>query len=59
MSQQNGQRARFQINRKRRVVRNMRLRSMMAALKQRPEAGEPAAAAAAPATRRGPALKTK
>lgn len=58
MSQQNGQRARFQINRKRRVVRNMRLRSMMTALKATPATGEPAE----PATRsrkRGPALETK
>jgi len=53
MSARNGQRARFHLNRKRRVVRLMRLRAVMRELK---EPKLDAAPAAGP-TRRGPALK--
>ena len=52
MSAQNGQRARFHLNRKRRVVQRMRLRAVLLALKEQKAA---TAADAAPA-RRGPAL---
>jgi hypothetical protein len=57
MSARNGQRARFHRNRKRRVVRAMHLREVMAELKQKktetPAAPSPAAP---PRTKRGPAL---
>lgn len=55
MSARNGQRARFHRNRKRRVVRAMQLRAVMAELKQQ-KAETPAAAPAPPRTKRGPAL---
>ena len=51
MSARNGQRARFHRNRKRRVVRNMHLRAVMAELKQRNSD-----AAVTARTRPGPAL---
>jgi len=50
MSAQNGQRARFQINRKRRVVQRMRLRAVLVALKEQKAA---TAADLAPPARRG------
>lgn len=55
MSANNGQRARFHRNRKRRVVRRMHLRAVMAGLTQQKSeaAGAPPPA---PRTRRGPAL---
>ena len=53
MSAQNGQRARFQRNRKRRVVQRMRLRAVLQALKEQ-KAAEPAAQARL--GRAGPAL---
>jgi hypothetical protein len=53
MSATNGQRARFHRNRKRRVVRNMHLRAVMAELKQ--QKADPATPPPA-RTRRGPAL---
>jgi hypothetical protein len=61
MSAQNGQRARFQINRKRRVVRLMQMRALRLALKEpkttTPADAEPAAdAAPAARSRGGPAL---
>jgi len=53
MSATRGQRARFHLNRKRRVLRNMHLRTVMAGLKQQ----KTETATAPPArTRRGPAL---
>jgi hypothetical protein len=53
MSARNGQRARFHRNRKRRVVRNMHLRAVMAELKQQ----KPETPAAPPArSKKGPAL---
>ena len=53
MSARNGQRARFHRNRKRRVVRNMHLRAVMAELKEK----KPEAPPAAPArSKKGPAL---
>ena len=48
MSAQNGQRARFHLNRKRRVVQRMRLRAVLLALKE-----QKAADAAPPARRVG------
>ena len=51
MSARNGQRARFHRNRKRRVVRNMKLRAVMAELRQRKSESTSAAR-----TRPGPAL---
>lgn len=60
MSAQNGQRARFQINRKRRVVQRMRLRAVLLALKEQKAAT--AADAPPPQQRRGqggPALEAK
>lgn len=56
MSAQNGQRARFHLNRKRRVVRLMRVRALALALTEQKAA--PAAAAPAPTrrSRNGPAL---
>ena len=59
MSAQNGQRARFQINRKRRVVQRMRLRAVLLALKEQKAA---TAVDAPPQQRRGqggPALEAK
>ena len=53
MSARNGQRARFHRNRKRRVVRVMHLRAVMAELKQQ-KAETPAAAPQR--TKKGPAL---
>jgi hypothetical protein len=55
MSARNGQRARFHLNRKRRVVQRMRLRAVLLALKEQKAA---TAAGAAPARigRGGPAL---
>jgi hypothetical protein len=53
MSARNGQRARFHRNRKRRVVRNMHLRAVMAELKEK-KAETPAAAPAR--SKKGPAL---
>jgi hypothetical protein len=53
MSARNGQRARFHRNRKRRVVRNMHLRAVMAELKEK-KAEAPAAAPAR--SQNGPAL---
>ena len=50
MSAQNGQRARFQINRKRRVVQRMRQRAVFLALKEQKAA---TAADPAPPARRG------
>ena len=50
MSAQNGQRARFHLNRKRRVVQRMRLRAVLLALKEQKAA---TAADAAPPARRG------
>jgi len=55
MSARNGQRARFHRNRKRRVVRNMHMRAVMAELKEK-KAETPAAASAPTRTKRGPAL---
>jgi hypothetical protein len=55
MSARNGQRARFHRNRKRRVVRAMHLRAVMAELKQQ-KAEAPAAKSAPARTKRGPAL---
>jgi hypothetical protein len=53
MSARNGQRARFHRNRKRRVVRLMRLRAVMHELQEpKPDAAPPAAS-----SKRGPALK--
>jgi len=49
MSAQNGQRARFHRNRKRRVVQRMRLRAVLVALKEQKAAAD----AAAPANRQG------
>lgn len=58
MSQNNGQRARFHRNRKRRIVLRMRLREVMLALKNPPAVD--AAAAPPPARHRaGPALGAK
>ena len=56
MSAQNGQRARFHVNRKRRVVRLMGVRALALALTEQKAA--PAAAVPAPArrSRNGPAL---
>lgn len=54
MSATNGQRARFHRNRKRRVLRNMRTRAVMAELKQ--QKAETASAPPPSRTRRGPAL---
>ncbi len=56
MSANNGQRARFHRNRKRRVLQRMRVRAVMVALTQEKSDAAPGAAAAKPATRRGPAL---
>ena len=53
MSARNGQRARFHRNRKRRVVRAMHLRAVMAELKEK-KAEAPAAAPAR--SKKGPAL---
>ena len=60
MSAQNGQRARFQINRKRRVVRNMHLRAVQLALKaeNKEEKATTAPELPVPArSRSGPALQ--
>ena len=56
MSAQNGQRARFQINRKRRVVRRMRLRAVLLALTEQKATLAADAAPLARRSRRGPAL---
>ena len=53
MSARNGQRARFHLNRKRRVLQRMRLRAVLLALKEQKAA---TAADSAPSARRGPAL---
>ena len=55
MSAQNGQRARFHLNRKRRVVQRMRLRAVLLALKEQKaataaDAAPPAGAAGRPGT---------
>lgn len=55
MSARNGQRARFHRNRKRRVVRLMRLRAVMRELQE----PKPDAALAVVGTKRGPALKSR
>jgi len=55
MSAQNGERARFQRNRKRRVVQRMRLRAVLIALKEQ-KAATPAESAPARRGRSGPAL---
>ena len=55
MSARNGQRARFHLNRKRRVVRLMRLRAVMRELQE----AKPDAAPAATGAKRGPALKSR
>ena len=52
MSAQNGQRARFQINRKRRVVQRMHLRAVMLALKEQ-KAAPAAGTTVSPSPRRG------
>ena len=52
MSANNGQRARFHRNRKRRVLQRMKVRAVRVALTQE----KADAAAAKPATRQGPAL---
>jgi hypothetical protein len=54
MSAQNGQRARFHLNRKRRVVQRMRLRAVLLALKEQKVAT--AGTATARVGRGGPAL---
>jgi hypothetical protein len=54
MSAQNGERARFHRNRKRRVVQRMRLRTVLLAVKEQKAAT--AADAGPPARRSGPAL---
>jgi hypothetical protein len=63
MSAQNGQRARFQRDRKRRVVRRMHLRAVLLEINEKKAAGAAAAAppAATPPARRskGPALEGK
>jgi hypothetical protein len=58
MSQNNGQRARFHRNRKRRVVLRMRMREVMLALKDKP-AVDAAAAPRSARRRAGPALGVK
>lgn len=55
MSASTGQRARFHRNRKRSVLRRMRVRAVMAELKQQKAETAPAPPAP-PRTRRGPAL---
>jgi hypothetical protein len=56
MSARNGQRARFHINRKRRVLRRMHLRAVMLSLKEQKAATAADAASPAPGARGGPAL---
>ena len=56
MSARNGQRARFQRNRKRRVVQRMRLRAVLLALKEQKAASAPDTAAQGGLGRGGPAL---
>ena len=56
MSARNGQRARFQINRKRRVVQRMRLRAVLLALKEQKAATAADPASRARVGRGGPAL---
>lgn len=56
MSAQNGERARFQRNRKRRVVRRMRLRAVLLRLKEKRVASAANAEAPVPTVRGGPAL---
>jgi hypothetical protein len=56
MSAQNGERARFQRNRKRRVVQRMRLREVLLLLKEKRAANAVSAAAPVPQIRGGPAL---
>ena len=53
MSASNGERARFQRNRKRRVVQRMRLRAVLLALKEQKAAAQ---ADPVPPARGGPAL---
>jgi hypothetical protein len=55
MSAHNGERARFQRNRKRRVVRRMHLRGVLLALNEQ-KAIAPDATRPARASRKGPAL---
>ena len=56
MSAQNGQRARFQRNRKRRVVQRMRLRAVLLALKEQKAATAADTAGRVGLGRGGPAL---
>ena len=56
MSARNGQRARFHLNRKRRVVQRMRLRALLLALKEQKTATAADAAPQAGRSRGGPAL---
>lgn len=56
MSAQNGERARFQRNRKRRVVQRMRLRAVLLLLKDKRSAIAANSAAPVPEIRGGPAL---
>ena len=59
MSATNGQRARFHRNRKRRVLRNMKSRALMAELKSQPGTDAGAAATKSDAHRAGPAKAAK
>ena len=56
MSARNGQRARFHLNRKRRVVQRMRLKAVLLAIKEQKVAIAADATPPADASRRGPAL---
>ena len=56
MSAQRGQRARFHLNRKRRVVRLMRVRALAQALTEQKDALAAVAAPPARRSRNGPAL---
>jgi len=56
MSAQNGERARFHRNRKRRVVQRMRIRAVLLALKEQKAATAAVVAPPARARRSGPAL---
>jgi hypothetical protein len=59
MSKNNGHRARFQISRKRRVLRRMRNVVVMAELKEKALAAAAGAPASPAAQRAGPALGAK
>ena len=56
MSAQNGERARFHRNRKRRVVQRMRLRAVLLKIKEQKTAAAAEAAPPARGRRNGPAL---